>query len=458
MKKKIMAIALAVMMVVLCIPAIPTMASIGGTCGTNATWKINGNTLTISGTGQMTNYDSVYDTPWYEEGEAGNITKVVIEDGITHVGNCAFLANSSDGSTFVGLMHVSLGSTVKSIGSNAFYGCNLITKIAFPASLRKVKAEAFEGTGLRSVNVSKLTFIGARAFADCVDLTGTVTIGPSVTKYLDEAFSGSPISGYEVSASNATYSSLDGVLYNKAQTTLISFPKGKTVTTFTVPTTVTTIGKQAFYYAYNITNLVFPNNVKVVKEGALPASFSGNVALKNVYFGKGLTKLAATIFRPTSDADPCYKVYFTGNMPEKTGEGAEYWGWLAPVMPNNVRIYVPKGNSTWTDYINAEYSECYGTWFGKPAVKTLKNSAAGTVTATYSKSSRVTGYQLQYSLYSTFKTKKTVTIKGASVNTAKITGLKKGKKYYFRIRAYKKVGGASFTTAWSAKKAITLTK
>ena len=455
MKKKITAIALAAMMAVLCIPAIPAAAATSGTCGTNATWKINGNTLTISGTGQMANYDSVWDTPWVDQ--SSSISKVVIKDGITHVGNNAFYADAS-ATVFTGLMSISLGKTVKSIGYNAFAGDNLISKVTFPASLQKVKAGAFEGPSLTSVDVSNLTLIGDRAFAECDKLTGTVTIGPSVEKYLDTAFYGSPISGYEVSASNATYSSVDGVLYNKAQTTLISFPEGKTVTTFTVPKTVTTIGKQAFANAIHITNLIFPNNVKTVKDGALPsprASYPMNrkCALRNVYFGKGLTKLAVNIFSPTSDANPCYKVYFAGNMPTKIGEGAEFWDWIAPVYPNYVRIYTPKGNKTWADYTNG-----YGTWFGTPAIKTLKNSAAGTVTVTYSKSTNVTAYQIQASLYSTFKSPKTVTVKGADVVTGKFTGLKKGKKYYIRVRAYRKVGGATYTTSWSAKKAITLTK
>jgi len=456
MKRKRITAFLAVlfMMAAVCLPAGTVMAAESGTCGKDAKWKLSGTTLTVSGTGAMTDYESVWDTPWIDS--ASRISKIVIGDGITRVGSYSFFADTGSAQTFVSLRTLKLGNTVVSIGPDAFTGAGF-TSVEFPASLKKIGNEAFMKTSLRSVDCSGLEYIGARAFAECDDMSGSVTIGPAVEKNLDTAFFGTPVSGFDISGSNPKYSSLDGVLYNKAQTALIQFPEGKTASTFTVPATVTTVGERAFCNAVNISTLVFPDNVKTIKSGALPSPnasipYGKTVALKKVFFGKGLKNLAVNIFVPTSEVDGCYTAYFTGNMPAKIGEGADYWGWTAPVGPGSVRICIPKGNATWdgSGYVN--------TWFGRPAVQAPVNSAAGTAAVAFGKSSGATGYQVEYSSSSTFEKSRKITLKDSSARSAEITGLKKGRTYYIRVRAYKKAGTATFFTNWSPKKTVKITK
>ena len=70
------------------------------------------------------------------------------------------------------------------------------------------------------------------------------------------------------------------------------------------------------------------------------------------------------------------------------------------------------------------------------------------------KTSRVTGYQLQYSLSSDFSDAKTVTIKDSSVVSKSIKKLKNKKTYYVRIRTYKTVSGKNFYSDWSAAKKV----
>lgn len=65
-----------------------------------------------------------------------------------------------------------------------------------------------------------------------------------------------------------------------------------------------------------------------------------------------------------------------------------------------------------------------------------------------------TGYQIQYSTSSKFKKAKTVTVKGSKKTSKKISKLKKGKKYYVRVRAYKTVNGKKVYGSWSAKKSV----
>lgn len=70
--------------------------------------------------------------------------------------------------------------------------------------------------------------------------------------------------------------------------------------------------------------------------------------------------------------------------------------------------------------------------------------------------SRITGYEIQLATNSKFtKNKKNVTVKGYDSTSKKVTGLKGGKKYYVRIRTYKKVGGTTYYSPWS--KAMTVT-
>ncbi len=70
------------------------------------------------------------------------------------------------------------------------------------------------------------------------------------------------------------------------------------------------------------------------------------------------------------------------------------------------------------------------------------------------KTKQVTGYQIRYSTNSTMKNSKVKTIKKNTVTSAKIKGLKTGKKYYVKVRTYKKVNGKNYYSSWSAKKAV----
>ena len=76
----------------------------------------------------------------------------------------------------------------------------------------------------------------------------------------------------------------------------------------------------------------------------------------------------------------------------------------------------------------------------------------------YSKNAKATGYQIQYSVKSSFKGAKTVKVKGAKNVSKVISKLTKGKKYYVRVRGYKVSGGKTYISAWSAKKAVSIKK
>jgi len=94
----------------------------------------------------------------------------------------------------------------------------------------------------------------------------------------------------------------------------------------------------------------------------------------------------------------------------------------------------------------------------QPAIKSLKNSAAGKMTVKWGKNSKASGYKIQYSLKKDFSNASTVTVKGKDTVSKTIKGLKKGKTYYVRIRTYKTVKSKTYYSAWSAKKSLKIKK
>ena len=99
----------------------------------NIKWEIKDGTLTISGT-SITDYEPK-STPWYDNRH--KIKKVVIEDGVTSIGNRAF----SDCS---GLTSVTIPNSVTSIGSCAFSYCSGLTSLTIPNSVTSIGSSAFK--------------------------------------------------------------------------------------------------------------------------------------------------------------------------------------------------------------------------------------------------------------------------------------------------------------------------
>ena len=133
-------------------------SQISGVCGENITWNITNGVLSISGTGSMSDYESYGNTPpdsW------GIITSVIINEGVTRIGNCAFIRCYN-------LTSVTIPNSVTSIGNHAFFACSSLDSI-----------EISDG----------VIDIGNQAFASCNNLT-SVTIGNNVTTIHGSYFQG----------------------------------------------------------------------------------------------------------------------------------------------------------------------------------------------------------------------------------------------------------------------------
>jgi uncharacterized protein YjdB len=133
-----------------------------GTCGSNLTWTLcPDGTLTISGSGAMTNYE--WSVPWgnYKD----RITTIVVQSGVTSIGERAFFNCTA-------LTSVSLPNSVTSIEYGAFWGCGSLSSITLPSSLTNIGQQAFDYcSSLTSITIpASVTTIGNAAFTYCTGL------------------------------------------------------------------------------------------------------------------------------------------------------------------------------------------------------------------------------------------------------------------------------------------------
>lgn len=199
--KKALSIILSILMVVCVLPvSLTASAATKGITG-DCIWSLDGTVLTIKGNGNMEDYDFIT-RPW-----DNTITEVIIEYGVTNIGNRAF-----DGCKV--LKSVVIPNSITSIGDWAFKGCEELKSVIFPNSVINIGWGVFEncteltnislGDGVSYIyyatfeNCTKLksiiipsgvpTIVG-NTFKNCTELT-TVTIPKSVKSISENAFSG----------------------------------------------------------------------------------------------------------------------------------------------------------------------------------------------------------------------------------------------------------------------------
>ncbi len=127
-----------------------------GICGDNLTWMLSNGVLTISGEGEMYDFDSS-DLPWSDI--QGDILEIVVENGVTTIGSCAFVDCAN-------VTRVSLPDTLTTIENSVFIGCASLVEITIPDNVTTVGGYAFQSCwALDSVTVGKaIQVIGDYAF------------------------------------------------------------------------------------------------------------------------------------------------------------------------------------------------------------------------------------------------------------------------------------------------------
>lgn len=154
-----------------------------GTLEDDLIWQVDaGGTLTLSGSGGMRYFSNAEATPWHDY--RSKITGVVLETGVTSVGNSAFAGLSQ-------LCSVTLPETVKTIAPYAFSGCTALSEIQIPESVVSIGQSAFaECTGLGQIRLpGELTVVESEVFSGCGSLA-EITIPQMVSRIEALAFSG----------------------------------------------------------------------------------------------------------------------------------------------------------------------------------------------------------------------------------------------------------------------------
>ena len=278
MKKKILCLLLALLVINLSFPYV-TWAATEGTCGaedgeSNITWGFDdaSGTLTISGSGEMKDYDSSNTTPWYE-----HIDKI---------------------------KSVTITSGVKSIGKYAFCSCSNLTSVTIPEGVTKIGDSAFEGcTSLQSVNIPEnVTRIRYKTFKDCKSLT-SVTIPDSVTFIGRSAFEGCR-KLISASIPSSVTSTGDSIFKNCTSLELVNIPASVNViwpATFlnctslksvTIPASVEIINNLAFYGCTSLQSVTIPKSVKYIRVQA----FRECKSLTSVTIPATVTEIGNSVF------------------------------------------------------------------------------------------------------------------------------------------------------------------
>lgn len=189
MKKFISFVLFAILVFALSVTAFASNIIASGYCGgegdgTNLEWTLDSDgVLIISGEGEMGNFSDIADKPWYVY--YGRIKTLILEDGITTIGNNAF---SNCGNLSGKLM---IPNSVTYIGYNAFLDCDdLEGELVIPDSVTYIGGCAFEYCDFSSIKFGNgLETIGAYAFLFCFDVKGEILIPRSVTSIEAGAFS-----------------------------------------------------------------------------------------------------------------------------------------------------------------------------------------------------------------------------------------------------------------------------
>ena len=251
-------------------------------------WKLDSNgVLTISPGvrgGAMADYRASYSMPW--KSYIGEVTSVVFEEGVTHVGAYSFYGHDC-------LESVSFADTIESIGEHAFSGCTSLEGAAIPEGCLSIGPYAFNGcSSLKSVNIPEgCLSIGGSAFAACSSLE-SVVIPKSVQSIGAQAFYYcESLESIEVAEGNEYYSSVDGVLFDASKGTLLCCPSGKTGS-FSIPEGCLVIADCAFYACAGLTEVEISSSLTSIGASA----FSGCESLTRMVRPSNLASIGTEAF------------------------------------------------------------------------------------------------------------------------------------------------------------------
>ena len=264
-----------------------------GKCGDSASWKLDADgVLTITGAGPMADYGAY--GPWYIA-HLTDIKKVVVQEGVTTIGDHAF-ANLSY------VTSVTIPSSITSIGAHAFEKCRLGGAVTLPEGLTAIGDFAFSGSGMASLTLPEsLRTIGNSAFLCCS--LRELTIPDGVTSIGTGAFCNASLTSVKLPASGVTLG--DSLFQECEKLTEVTLPADLTVIgpsmfencgslkNVTIPSGVTHIGNAAFAACEALPEIRLPDGMEALGSEA----FVGCRAVTKVYIPRSLTSIGEAAFR-----------------------------------------------------------------------------------------------------------------------------------------------------------------
>lgn len=246
--------------------------------------------------------------------------------GLTDISIPAGIAEISGFSECKGLTNVTLATGPTVIAPQAFIGCTALAEIAIPSSVVDISPIAFSGCHrLTAISVSDTNAVYSSLDGILFDkdqgalllvpegTTDSYTIPASVTNISGTAFSGcTGLTDLAVAGLNPAYSSSNGVVFGKSKTAIIRCPPGRKGA-YEIPFGVTRIGYGAFGDCAWLTDVTIPSGVTTIEGEAF--SYCGR--LSRLFFPASLASLGDYVF---DECDGLDTLYFRGNAPSLNGE------------------------------------------------------------------------------------------------------------------------------------------
>ncbi|MGN0460107.1 MAG: leucine-rich repeat protein [Ruminococcus sp.] len=276
--------------------------------------------------------DTVTSVGEFAFGNCKKLQSVRISNSLTEISNQMFINCQS-------LKEVTIPDGVSIIGRRAFRECSSLSSITIPDTVTTIKEYAFNYCGkLKSIstnaeeiqgqafsycsNLKSITFtenlkrIQKCAFEGCATEILNIPSGVSEIEY--GAFASSNLKAINVDESNKSYTSLDGIVYNKELTEIVAYPPNKDDTdTFTIPATVTTVAPYAFNNCYALKSVILSENIEKIGDNA----FEDAGSLESFEIPSSVTTLGESAFSNCSSLTSVYIEANVNSIPDYTFSG-----------------------------------------------------------------------------------------------------------------------------------------
>lgn len=274
-----------------------------GSCGESATWVLTGVddnlTLTISGSGKMNDYWSSGTTmnPWISKNY--EIKTIIVEDGITSIGDYAFYELHS-------VTSISIPDGVVEIGERAFEECDKLSNIIIPESVMNIGEGAFcDCDSLTEVVLPKnITIIKMETFCSCSSLKHIAI--PNGVKSIEEG-------AFKYCENLTSVTIPDGV----TKIGVLAFDSCTSITEINLPESITEIGHSAFSSCTSLISISLPNNLTHIEE----STFNHCSSLKSIAIPESITEIDSYAF---SFCSSLMSITIPGGVKEIKSDTFEY--------------------------------------------------------------------------------------------------------------------------------------